>query len=30
VLSFLWMMVLLFSSGIILPSKGAPNLGPRQ
>jgi hypothetical protein len=26
----LWMMVLLSSSGIILPSKGAPNPGPRQ
>jgi hypothetical protein len=26
----LWMMVLLSSSGIILPSKGAPNPGPRH
>jgi hypothetical protein len=25
----LWMMALLSSSGIILPSKGAPNPGPR-
>jgi hypothetical protein len=25
-----WMMILLSSSWIILPSKGAPNPGPRQ